>query len=124
MALGVLAMWVFLLVIVSAGLAGRVTGRAWRVLHRFAGVAWLLAWAHGVFAGSDTSSLLVLYVGSGIAVLTFNGATNLAYRVWTSTNFGNWQVLGVPTEVQPGRFMFADVGALANGRRFYRVSLP
>ncbi len=68
-ALGVLAMWVFLLVIVSAGLAGRVTGRAWRVLHRCAGVAWLLAWAHGVFAGSDTPGLLALYVGSGIAVL-------------------------------------------------------
>ena len=68
-ALGVLSMWVFLLVALSASLSGRVTGRLWLVLHRFAGVAWLLAWVHGVLAGSDTASLLALYAGSGIAVL-------------------------------------------------------
>ncbi|MFM9135054.1 MAG: ferric reductase [bacterium] len=68
-ALGVLSMWVFLLVALSASLAGRVTGRLWLVLHRFAGVAWLLAWAHGVFAGSDTPALIALYAGSGVAVL-------------------------------------------------------
>lgn len=61
---------------------------------------------------------------SGIAVLTFTGSTNLSYRVWTSTNLDHWQVVGSPTQVQPGQFVFTDVDAMGHAHRFYRVSLP
>ena len=74
--------------------------------------------------GAVPRPVLQLSMTSGIGVLSFTGATNLTYRVWASTNLGNWQVLGSPTQVQPGQFVFADVGALGNARRFYRVSLP
>lgn len=61
---------------------------------------------------------------SGIAVLSFSGSTNLSYRVWTSTNLDHWQVVGSPTQVQPGQFVFTDVDAMGHAHRFYRVSLP
>lgn len=99
-----------------------------------ADIAWAIAYVPpdlGVFGRLDNLRFgvmprpeLQLRVANGIAELTFNGVTNLAYRVWASTNLGDWQVLGSPTQVQPGRFGFADVAAMGNTRRFYRVSLP
>jgi hypothetical protein len=97
-------------------------------------IAWAVAYVPpdlGVFGRLDNlrfgivpRPVLQLGLVNGIAVLTFSGSTNLTYRVWASTNLGNWQVLGSPTQVQPGRFVFADAGALGNEQRFYRVSLP
>jgi hypothetical protein len=97
-------------------------------------IAWAVAYVPpdlGVFGRLDNlrfgvvpRPVLQLGLANGIAVLTFTGSTNLTYRVWASTNLRNWQVLGAPTQVLPGQFVYADVGASGNARRFYRVSLP
>lgn len=97
-------------------------------------IAWAIAYVPpglGVFGRLDNlrfgvvpRPVLQISMANGIAVLTFAGSTNLAYRVWASTNLSDWQVLGSPTQVQPGQFFYADVGALGSTRRFYRVSLP
>ncbi|MCW5553467.1 MAG: hypothetical protein KIS67_15075 [Verrucomicrobiae bacterium] len=97
-------------------------------------IAWAIAYVPpdlGVFGRLDNlrfgvvpRPVLQLSMVSGIAVLTFTGSTNLTYRVWASTNLTDWLVLGSPTQVQPGRLVYADVGALGSARRFYRVSLP
>lgn len=78
--LGLLSLWLGLLTGISAALAGRFSGRFWLILHRTAGGAWLLAWLHGLFAGSDTQAWLALYVVSGLlviatAVYRFSGTT-------------------------------------------------
>ncbi len=67
--LGVLSLWTGLIVGLTAGLAGRGLGRIWLPLHRFSAVAWILAWVHGLLAGSDTTPLLMLYVVTGAAVV-------------------------------------------------------
>ncbi len=97
-------------------------------------IAWAVAYVPpglGVFGRLDNlrfgvvpRPVLQLSMANGIAVLTFAGSTNLTYRVWASTNLSNWQVLGAPTQGQPGQFVFADVVAIGNPHRFYRVSLP
>lgn len=67
--LGVIAVWSGLLTGVTAILAGRALGRLWWPVHKVAGLAFLLAWVHGVLAGSDTRALLGFYGASGGAVL-------------------------------------------------------
>lgn len=66
---GMVAAWLVLVVVVTAGLAGRgPVGSRWALLHRLAYPAFALTWLHGVLAGSDTPALRALYVVSGIAV--------------------------------------------------------
>lgn len=67
--LGVLAVWSALLTGLTTALAGRGLGRVWWPVHKVAGLAFLLVWAHAVLAGSDSRALLVLYLASGGAVL-------------------------------------------------------
>lgn len=67
--LGVLAVWSGLVTGVTASLAGRALGRVWWPMHKVAALAFLLAWVHGVLAGSDSHALLVFYGASGGAVL-------------------------------------------------------
>lgn len=67
--LGLISLWAGLIAGVSAALAGRGTGGWWRRLHRLAAVAWILAWLHGVFAGSDTAPLMGMYAVTGLAVI-------------------------------------------------------
>ena len=67
--LGLLALWSGLISGVTAGLAGRGLGRMWLPLHRLAAAGWVLAWLHGVLAGSDTPAWLWMYVVTGAAVL-------------------------------------------------------
>jgi predicted ferric reductase len=69
--LGLLALWSALLSGVTAAAAGRIGGRAWSAVHVVAGLAWILAWGHGVFAGSDTGALLWMYVITGAVVIGF-----------------------------------------------------
>ncbi len=68
--LGVLAVWSGVVAGTTAALAGRALGRLWWPLHKAAGLMFLLAWAHGVLAGSDSAALAVGYLASGGAVLT------------------------------------------------------
>jgi hypothetical protein len=67
--LGVLAVWSGLAAGLTAALAGRALGGVWWPLHKVAGLAFLLAWAHGVIAGSDSATFLVIYLASGGMVL-------------------------------------------------------
>jgi len=64
-ALGTVSVYVALLVGATAALAGRLTGRMWRPIHRVALAVFGLAWAHGVLAGSDTPRLRLMYVVTG-----------------------------------------------------------
>ena len=66
--LGVLAMWAAALTALTAVLAGRALGRSWWFIHRVAIVVLLLAWTHGLLAGSDARSLRSVYLWTGLAV--------------------------------------------------------
>jgi hypothetical protein len=68
--LGVLGVYAGLLAGLTAALSGRrLVARVWWPVHKVAAAAFLLVWAHGVLAGSDTPALLGLYVASGGALL-------------------------------------------------------
>lgn len=67
-ALGVVAFYVMLAVAGTAGLAGRVTKGHWLTVHRLALPMFTLAWFHGVLAGTDTPTLRLAYVATGLAV--------------------------------------------------------
>jgi methionine sulfoxide reductase heme-binding subunit len=67
--LGTAAVYLGLLVGLTAALAGRLAGRAWLPIHRLAVGCFLLAWAHGVTAGSDTPLLRTGYAVVGGLVL-------------------------------------------------------
>ncbi len=56
--------------------------------------------------------------------LAFTGATNVAYRVWASTNLMNWELLGPATTSAPGQFLFLDLTATNWPQRFYRATAP
>jgi predicted ferric reductase len=70
-----------------AALVSGVTGRwtkllpqgLWLMLHRFALVAWILSWMHGLLSGTDSAALVPLYVATGAFVI---GAG--AYRYWVA----------------------------------------
>ena len=70
-----------------AALVSGITGRwtkllprgLWLTLHRFALVAWILSWMHGLLAGTDSAALVPLYVAIGGLVI---GAA--AYRYWVA----------------------------------------
>lgn len=64
-ALGTVSLYLALLVGASAALAGRLTGRVWRPIHRAALVVFGLAWAHGLLSGSDTPRLRLMYAVTG-----------------------------------------------------------
>jgi predicted ferric reductase len=67
--LGLLALWSGVISGATASLAGRGLGRIWLPLHRLAAASWVLAWLHGVLAGSDTGTWLWMYVLTGLLVV-------------------------------------------------------
>jgi hypothetical protein len=52
----------------TAALAGRVRARIWWPVHKVAGSVFVLVWLHGLLAGSDSTGLRGMYVGTGILV--------------------------------------------------------
>ena len=78
-AIGTLALYAFLITAVTARWTKLLPRGVWLKLHRFALIVFLMAWMHGVLAGTDTGSLGPLYVGAGL-VVTLAGA----YRYWAS----------------------------------------
>ncbi len=76
--LGTVALYVFLLVALTAGLAGSLARRVWLPVHRVAAVVFALVWLHGVLAGSDTKVLRAMYIVSGIVVSVLAGTRSLA----------------------------------------------
>lgn len=67
--LGVIALWLMVIVGLSAGLAGRLIGRAWLPVHQASWVAFAAAWLHGITAGSDTVSLRLIYLACALSIL-------------------------------------------------------
>ena len=63
--IGTVALYGFLLVGVTAGLAGRIGARWWLPIHRLSGLVFIAAVIHGITAGSDTAALRTVYVVTG-----------------------------------------------------------
>ncbi len=70
-----------------AALVSGITGRwtkllpqgLWLRIHRFALVAWIVSWMHGLLAGTDSAALVPLYLATGLLVLAAG-----AYRYWVA----------------------------------------
>jgi predicted ferric reductase len=96
-ALGTLGLYAALI----SGITGRWTRLLppglWLRIHRFALVAWMLAWMHGLLAGTDSAALLPMYVATGIVVL---GAG--AYRYWVAKKARPTFATSLPEATLPG----------------------
>lgn len=81
-ALGILGLYVLLLTWGSTAMRSRIGQRRWRALHRVAIVAYLAALAHGILAGTDSSTpwAVFVYVLSGLGVGSLLAARMLASR--------------------------------------------
>jgi hypothetical protein len=80
-AIGVVALFVLVVVGASAGLAGRRGTRHWLAVHRWAALIFVAVWSHGVFAGTDTPRLRVLYAATGFAWVVVVATRVAASRV-------------------------------------------
>jgi predicted ferric reductase len=78
-AIGTFALYAFLVTAITARWTKLLPRGAWLALHRLALLIFVMAWMHGVLAGTDTTALGPLYIGAGLLV-TFAGA----YRYWAS----------------------------------------
>ena len=78
-ALGTLGLYAALVSGISARWTRLLPAGLWLKLHRFALVAWIMGWLHGLTAGTDALPLLSLYLSTGLMVV---GAG--AYRYWVS----------------------------------------
>ena len=78
-ALGTLSLYAALVTGISARWTRLLPQGLWLRLHRFAVVAWVLAWVHGLLAGTDTIALLPMYLATGTVVLVPG-----AYRYWVA----------------------------------------
>jgi predicted ferric reductase len=78
-ALGTLALWALLATGATARYTRLLPPGAWLSIHRLSLAVFILAWAHGLMAGTDSLPVLALYLATGGIVL---GAS--AYRYWVS----------------------------------------
>lgn len=76
-ALGTLALYALLITGVSARWTRLLPPGAWLIIHRAGIGVFVLAWMHGLLAGTDSPALLTLYVSLGLVV----GAST-AHRFW------------------------------------------
>jgi hypothetical protein len=67
-ALGTLALDALLITALTARFAPRLPAGLWLRLHRFALAVWILAWVHGLLAGTDTPELIGFYTVAGGSV--------------------------------------------------------
>ena len=78
-ALGTLGLYAVLVSGISARWTRLLPAGLWLKLHRFALVAWIMGWLHGLTAGTDALPLLSLYLVTGLVVVAAG-----AYRYWVS----------------------------------------
>jgi predicted ferric reductase len=78
-ALGTLAMYALLVTGLTARYTRLLPAGFWLKLHRFSIVVFILAWLHGILAGTDAITLRPVYLWTGLAVLIA-----AAYRYWVS----------------------------------------
>lgn len=76
-ALGTLGLYAILVTGLTARYTKALPKGWWLKLHRLSLVAWILGWIHGMLAGTDSTALTPLYLGTG-ALVVFAAA----YRYW------------------------------------------
>lgn len=79
--LGVGAFELLLLIAATARFAGRHGTQHWRSIHRLATFTFAMTWFHGVLAGTDTASLRLVYVLTGVMVAALLVTRWFAQRV-------------------------------------------
>ena len=106
-ALGTLSLYAALI----SGVTGRWTKLLpeglWLRLHRFALVAWILSWMHGLLSGTDSAALVPLYVATGGLVI---GAG--AYRYWVARTARPTFATSLPGATRPVRPTIVPAPAL------------
>ena len=106
-ALGTLGLYAALV----SGITGRWTSLLpaglWLRLHRFALVAWILSWMHGLLAGTDSAALVPLYVVTGGFVI---GAG--AYRYWVAREARPTFATSLPGAARPAPSSMVPAPAL------------
>ena len=78
-ALGTLGLWALLVTGATARYTKLLPPGAWLSIHRLSLLIFVLAWMHGLLAGTDSAPLLAFYVTTGALVLAAG-----AYRYWVS----------------------------------------
>ena len=78
-ALGSLALWALLATGATARYTKLLPPGAWLSIHRLSLAVFVLAWIHGLLAGTDSLALLAFYLVAGGIVLIAG-----AYRYWVS----------------------------------------
>jgi predicted ferric reductase len=78
-ALGTLGLWALLVTGATARYTKLLPPGAWLSIHRLGVVVFVLAWMHGLLAGTDSIALVSFYLATGGVVLAAG-----AYRYWVS----------------------------------------
>ncbi len=78
-AIGSVALYALIFTAVTAKWTRLLPSGWWLKVHRFAAVAFLLAWIHAVLAGTDGGALTPLYLATGLPILA-----GVAHRWWTA----------------------------------------
>ncbi len=78
-AIGTVAMYAMLFTAVTAKWTRLLPSGWWLKAHRFAAITFLLAWVHGILAGTDGGALTPLYLATGLPILA-----GVAHRMWTA----------------------------------------
>jgi sulfoxide reductase heme-binding subunit YedZ len=76
-ALGTLALYALLVTGMTARWTRLLPPGAWLIIHRAGVGVFVIAWVHGLLAGTDSAALLALYVGLGVIV-----GTAATHRFW------------------------------------------
>jgi len=77
-AIGSVALYALIITAVTAKWTRLLPAGWWLKIHRLTALIWLMAWVHGVTAGTDSIPLLPMYLISGGLVLA-----GIAHRWWT-----------------------------------------
>jgi predicted ferric reductase len=77
-AIGSVALYALIITAVTAKWTRLLPAGWWLKIHRVTALVWLMAWVHGVTAGTDSMALLPMYLITGGLVLA-----GIAHRWWT-----------------------------------------
>jgi len=77
-AIGSVALYALIITAVTAKWTRLLPAGWWLKIHRLTALVWLMAWVHGVTAGTDAIALLPMYLLTGGLVLA-----GIAHRWWT-----------------------------------------
>lgn len=76
-AVGTIALYSLLVTSITARWTKLLPRGAWLKIHRLSAVAFALAWAHAVLAGTDGEALMPLYLATGLPIVAL-----VAHRWW------------------------------------------